>query len=93
MTDNPRSEKKEAVSGEADSGSLCDCLVLDPCGCYVDPCTCFQTDSRGCYVDCGCSEKTRGLMKAHHYWPVAAYEAPNEAVWRCHPWEEPPDKK
>lgn len=86
-TNEPKAPVNEEVA------SLCDCLILDPCGCYVDPCNCFQTDSRGCYVDCGCSEKTRGLLKAHHYWPIAAYETCNEAVWRCHPWAEPSDDR
>ena len=41
------------------SASLCDGLVIDPCGCIVNPCACFRTDTAGCNQDCGCEQ-------AHH---------------------------
>ena len=38
--------------------NLCDCLVIDPCGCIVDPCDCVVTDERGCYLaPCGCEPR------------------------------------
>ena len=41
----------------------CDCLVLDPCGCFVDPCVCVRTDERGCYTDCGCPDRSSAVLR------------------------------
>lgn len=49
--------KKEVPSEEkqVSSSDLCGCLVIDPCGCYVDPCGCFVSEEIGSYeTSCGC---------------------------------------
>jgi hypothetical protein len=51
---NPKKECADAAGGNRAATSLCDCRIVDPCGCVVDPCTCFRTDARGCYRDCPC---------------------------------------
>lgn len=55
--DIKKDEKKQAPAGksQAPSSDVCGCLILDPCGCYVDPCSCVAVDEISCYdTSCGC---------------------------------------
>jgi hypothetical protein len=68
LNSNRRNLSKAHFSGRRSvprpSHSLCNCLIIDPCGCAVDPCTCFMTDAAGCYQDCPCTiAHTPGLPK------------------------------
>lgn len=65
MTDNPvHTDKENSPKNFGGNGdNLCDCLVIDPCGCFVDPCACFRTDERGCYTDCGCPDRSSEVIR------------------------------
>lgn len=84
----PDSDNKKTAHGN-DPGrgvesSLCDCLVVDPCGCLADPCICFKIDDGGCYVDCDCVEKTPRLRREHNYWPTSMLKSPMEKILKLY---------
>ncbi len=71
----------ERASPRRPALSLCDCRVIDPCGCAVDPCACFLTDERGCYLDCSCESPSEAWLEKGNYWPVFVRTSARERQW------------
>ena len=63
MKEQQRHAPEHSADDKESAVERCDCLVLDPCGCFVDPCVCVRTDERGCYTDCGCPDRSSAVLR------------------------------
>lgn len=81
---NTKKTANAGSPGRSAGSSLCDCLVVDPCGCLADPCICVKTDSRGCYMDCDCVENTVQPQRKHNYWPTSMLKSPTGKILKLY---------